>query len=299
MTRFSTREARRCVWQTLRRHLLPLLLTLLLLSLPRLVGGWLEGQSNAGLLQARQEKATLQEMAMTPGWSDSQENQDLLFDAWMREAQLESDAELLDLIAHTLRLTGWFIALPLLPGVRRVLTRSLRGAAAGGHWWRKARISGSDFRRGLGLQCYILLCLALLELPGFLLDNFGEFVQGTPVASLVIQVLASLLTFALVSHAMLRYQLAPWLLAENVPGTAGELVLQSTDILGKGTLLPMLSILFPGLLMLAATWALHTFALQQLMPLPVAGLVRELLYLPAWAYLLTGSTAICVVFRKE
>ena len=296
---YSPREVRRRIWQTLRKHLLPLMLALLALSLPALIGGYLAGKGDAYLIQAREEKEHLWEMAQAPGWSDNWENQELLFEAWERESRLKSDASLLALIAAALHLVGRFLAMPLLFGVNLVLINILRGHDFA---WRDARITLAEFRRGFKLQCYILVLMIIMELPGFLVSRFGGVISSwgwNGIVCLAVTLLGELLQVALPFLAMLRYHMAPRLLANGAEGTSSELVDHSAEILDVRSLLPQFSILFPGFLMVAAVWVLHVFGLQLLLPRAVAGVLRELLYLPGYAYLLAGSAAIYVTFRTE
>ena len=294
--RYSTREVRQRIWQTLRKHFLPLMLILLLLSLPALIGGYLDGKGDEYLIQARIEEEQLwEQLAQTPGWSDDPANEALIWDALERESRLESDSSLLGLIAAVLHLVSRFPAAPLLLGVNLVLITILRG---GEFSWRDATITFSEFRKGFKLQCYILVLMLILEVPGVVIRGFGNMLGGGAVAQ-VLDIIALVVTFALTAIACLRFQLAPRLLADGAEGTSAELVARSCEILDTRTLLPQLSILFPGLVMLAAVWALHTFGLQLLLPRAIAGALRELLYLPGYAYLLTGSAAIYVTFRTE
>ena len=79
--RFSTREVRSHIWQALRHHALPILLALLLLSLPVIAAGALDGLADTYRLQLQTEKAQLWEQAQAPGWSEDPANQDLIWDA--------------------------------------------------------------------------------------------------------------------------------------------------------------------------------------------------------------------------
>lgn len=293
--RHSTRDVRRSIWQVLRRHALPILLALLILSLPLITAGVLDGLADTYRLQLQAEKAQLWEQAQAPGWSDDPANQDLIWDAWMRESEMESRADLFSLIASLLTLTGRFLALPLLFGVNLVLITILRG---GEFRWRDAGLTFAEFRRGFKLQCYILVLMLILELPGELIRIVSGILGGGGVARFL-DIAASLVTFALTAIAALRFQLAPRLLADGDEGTSSELVDRSCEILDTHTLLPQLSILFPGLLMVLGARLLHVFVLQEFLPLAVAGGLGVLLPLPGYAYLLTGSAAIYTTFHTE
>lgn len=293
--RHSTREVRKHIWQVLRRHALPILLALLILSSPMIAAGVLDGQADAYRLQLQAEKAQLWEQAQAPGWSDDPANQDLIWDALMRESEVDSRADLLDIIAALLILIGRFFAMPLLFGVNLVLITILRG---GEFRWRDAGFTFAEFRRGFKLQCYILVLMIILETPGMLIRIISGVLGGGEVA-LVLDVIATVVTFALTAIAVLRYQLAPRLLADGDEGTASELVARSCEILDTRTLLPQLSILFPGLVMVLAAGVLRVFVLLELLPLAVAGGLGVLLTLPGYAYLITGSAAIYTTFRTE
>lgn len=293
--RHSTREVRQRIWHTLRRHALSILLALLLLSLPMIAAHVLDGLADTYRLQVQTEKAQLWEQAQTPGWSDDPANQDLIWDAWMRESELESRANTFGIIAALLALIGRFFALPLLFGVNLVLITILRG---GEFRWRDAGLTFAEFRRGFKLQCYILVLMLILEIPGVLI-RFVSGILGGGEVSRFLDIAATLVTFALTAIAALRFQLAPRLLADGDEGTSSELVDRSCEILDNRTLLPQLSILFPGLLMVLCAGLLHVFVLEELLPLAVAGALRVLLTLPGYAYLLTGSAAIYTTFRTE
>lgn len=293
--RHSTREVRKRIWQALRRHALPILLALLILSLPLIAAGVLDGIADIYRLQVQTEKAQLWEQAQTPGWSDDPANQDLIWNAWMRESELESRADLFGVIAALLALIGRFFAPPLLFGINLVLITILRG---GEFRWRDATLTFAEFRRGFKLQCYILVLMIILEVPGFLIRIVSGILGGGEVA-LFLDIAASLVTFALTAIAALRFQLAPRLLADGDEGTSSELVDRSCEILDNRTLLPQLSILFPGLLMVLGAGLLHVFVLAELLPLAVAGALRALLLLPGFAYLITASAAIYATFRTE
>lgn len=293
--RHSTREVRRSIWQVLRRHALPILLALLILSLPVIAAGVLDGLADTYRLQLRAEKAQLWEQAQAPGWSEDPANQDLVWNALMRESELESRADLFGIIAALLILVGRFFALPLLFGVNLVLITILRG---GEFRWRDAGLTFAEFRRGFKLQCYILVLMLILEVPGVLIGIVSGILGGGGVARFL-DIAATLVTFALTSIAALRFQLAPRLLADGDEGTSSELVDRSCEILDNRTLLPQLSILFPGLLMVLSARLLHVFVLQEFLPLAAAGALQALLSLPGYAYLLTGSAAIYTTFRTE
>lgn len=293
--RYSTREVRGRIWQVLRQHCLPILLALLILSLPMIAASVLDGLADTYLLQLQEEKARLWEQAQAPGWSEDPANQDLIWDALMRESEMESRADLFSLIAGLLALASCFFTMPLLPGVNLALITSLRG---GDVRWRDACPTGAAFRRGFRLQCYIFVLTLILEVPGMLI-RFLSGVLGGGEVSLALDIIAVLVTFVLTAIAALRFQLAPRLLADGDEGTSSELVDRSCEILDTHTLLPQLSILFPGLLMLLAAGVLHVFVLKELLPLAIAGALRVLLTLPGYAYLLTGSAAIFVTFRQE
>lgn len=293
--RYSTRKVRKHIWQVLRRHALPILLALLILSLPVIAAGVLDGLADTYRLQVQTEKAQLWEQAQTPGWSDDPANQDLIWDAWMRESELESRANTFGIIAVLLAFTGHSFALPLLFGVNLVLITILRG---GEFRWRDAGLTFAEFRRGFKLQCYILVLMLILEVPGELIRIVSGILGGGGVARFL-DIAASLVTFALTAIAALRFQLAPRLLADGDEGTSSELVDRSCEILDTHTLLPQLSILFPGLLMVLGARLLHVFVLQEFLPLAIAGGMSVLLPLPGYAYLLTGSAAIYTTFRTE
>lgn len=293
--RFSTREVRSHIWQVLRHHALPILLALLLLSLPVIAAGVLDGLADTYRLQLQTEKAQLWEQAQAPGWSEDPANQDLIWDAWMRESKLDSRADLLGIIATLLILISRFFAMPLLFGVNLVLITILRGGA---FRWRDAGFTFAEFRRGFKLQCYICVLMIILEVPGVVIRGFSNMLGGGEV-SRFLDIAAGLVTFALTAIAALRFQLAPRLLADGDEGTCSELVDRSCEILDTRTLLPQLSILFPGLLMVLGAGLLTVFVLEAFLPLAVAGALRALLSLPGYAYLLTGSAAIYTTFRTE
>lgn len=292
--RFSTREVRARIWQTLKQHFLPMMLALALAGLPQITAAVLDGIQAEYLLQARSVRT--EALAFYESGSElTAAQQDLFFRQFAEHAVLQRAASRFDLAASLLNLLGLLLSPALLFGVNLVLISILRG---GEFSWRDAWLSFAEFKRGFKLQCYILVLLLILEIPAALLKGFSSMLGAegsTP--GLILQLLALLLTFTFTFIARLRFQLAPRLLADGAEDTAGELIDKSLEILDWRALRPMLSLLFPGLLMLLAGWLLHTFCLQLIMPRAIAGLLRELLFLPAWGYLITGSAAIYATFR--
>lgn len=293
--RHSTREVRALIRQALRRHFLPLMLALLILSLPLIAAGALDGLADACLLELRAEKEWLREQSLIPGWRDDPENKDAIMDAWLREGELESRAGSLDLAGDALSLIGNFLAMPLLFGVNLVLICSLRG---GDYSWRDALISFGEFRRGVKMQCCILMLMLMLTVPGVLIRLLSSIIcGGTGTVGLILEVAAALVTAVLFFIAQLRFHLAPRLLADGMEGTAGELIAKSTEILDNRSLLPQLSILFPGFLLVIAVWLLQAFALPLILPRYLVAPLGTLLSLPGYGYLITASAAIYVTFR--
>ncbi len=298
--RHATREVRARVWQALRQHLLPLLLAVALLCIPEIIAGTLDGAADAYLIRFRTSTEAyfeaFAEYEASPE-TRTEEQQASLLDAYSETIALEHTASSRRLAATLVRLAALLLLPLLLPGLHRVLLAILRGNVA---CWSDVRIRFREFRRAMGLNLYTLTLLFLCAMPGFLLQKACEsFSISNAWVLAALMILGSLLTLALCGIAALRFQMAPWLLADGAAGAATELVALSADILDSRSLLPVLSILFPGLLMLAGAGLLHVFALQLLLPRALAGFLGVLLTIPGWAYLLTGSAAIFVTFRTE
>lgn len=298
--RYSTREVRRRIWQTLFRHFLPLMGALLILSLPLLAAGVLDGMAESCEAQA---DALAQEhfaRSETPYEDMTSEERVTLFSLFRDSSHLRSQAGNYELIASILSLAGFILGAPLLFGVNLVLINILRG---GEFHWRDAHITAAEFRKAFKLQCYIAMLMLFMALPGYLLcslfDWIGTWEGVNDTVILILQLIAIALMAILPFYASLKYQLAPRLLADGAEGVASELVSQSTDILDRHALLPILSILFPGLLALLGTWALHMFVLPGLLSPILTEVLYVLLQLPGYAWLLTGSAAIYVTFRTE
>lgn len=297
MQRYSTRGVRRCIWQFLREHILPLMLTLLIISLPLIASAVLNGIAQESLLEVQEEKAHLRELVQIPGWKDVPENKDVIINAWVRESEVESKATTLSIIASCMRFATFFFAMPLLPGVNRTLISMLRGDNI---CWRDARFTFAEFCRGVKLQCCILVMMLYLSVPQVMLHFLANTIDGgSGEVGGFLNILGRLVTCVLTSLALLRYQLAPHLLAINTEGSSLELITRSAEILDNRSLLPQLSILFPGLLILLGVHVLSIAIPEELLPATVAGVLKILLFIPSYAYLLVGSAAIFVTFRQE
>lgn len=299
LPRYSTREVRQRIWQALRTHCLPILLAMLIAGLPMLAAGVLDGiEADLKQQSAAEREALYAEIGEdTSLWTLEQKHR---FQAtWEREGRLDSIAGRCSIAAALLMLISLISARPLLFGVDLVFITILRG---GDFRWRDALPTGDEFRRGFKLACYCYLCLLMTAIPGYLVIQLGGFMGdcfGLTAIDRVLDVIGLLIMAVMVFGQRLRFQLAPRLLADGAKGTAAELVSQSTEILDLRSLLPMLSILFPGLLMAAAVLLLQAFVLVALLPGWLSGLITGLLLLPAGAYLLMGGAAIYVTFRTD
>lgn len=297
--RYSTGEVRRRIWQVLGRHALPILLALLLVSLPMIAAGVLDGVAFDLHRQRNADRAALQAEIGDDSSLWTPEQKELFQVAWERDAQLNLTAGRCRIAAALLLLAGLIIARPLLYGVDLVLITILRG---GEFRWRDALLTWSEFRQGFRLACYSYLCLLMTALPGYLVILLGGFMGdcfGLTAVDSVLDVIGLLIMAVMVFGQLLRFQLAPRLLADGAEGTSAELVGLSTEILDLRSLLPMLSILFPGLLMALSALLLQGFVLSALLPGWLSGLLMLLMHLPAWGYLLTAGAAIYTTFRTD
>ena len=297
--RHSTREVRRHIWQVLRSHALPILLMLLLLSLPLIAAGVLDGiyADHTTRAEAAASAALALQEGSPDGMSDAQRSDFIALCS--DHARLKGVASACALAAFALLLLSLLLARPLLFGVDLVLITILRG---GEFRWRDALPTFGEVRRGFRLHIYSDLCLLMTALPGFILRLLADFIHvsfGLTNLANLIATIGAIIMIVLVFVQLLRFILAPRLLADGAEGTAAELIGQSTEILDLRSLLPMLSILFPGLLMALATLLLQSFVLSPLLPGWLSGLMTTLLLLPAWAWLLTGGAAIYTTFRTE
>lgn len=293
--RYSTWEVRACIWQTLRTHFLPLMLSLLILSAPMIIAGALEGMAQDH--QAQADLVAAEALALYNAYPDGLPDGERshYIGLFSQHADLEYRASTLDLVGSIFELSGHFLAMPLLLGVDLVLIRILRG---NDYCWQDARITYAQFRRGFKLQCCLLVILLILQVPGMLIRFISNVIcGGAGEIGLILEILALLVTLGLVFIAQLRFQMAPRLLADGAKGTSGELLAQSAEILDLRSLRPQLSILSPGFLLLFAAGSI-LYGLQMLLPGAAAGVIGVLLYLPGYAYLLVGSAAVYTTFRE-
>lgn len=100
-------ETRKGSSSVMRRSVLPLLLALVLFILPFIPAGMLDSKANACTAQAQSEREQLwQQWNETPSEERDEKLGDLVFEAYVREGQLEADASEYRLYSKLLRFAG-------------------------------------------------------------------------------------------------------------------------------------------------------------------------------------------------